>query len=57
MDIRPVGNFVSVVDAVRCAVKVQREMAGRNTDVPSDRRIEFRMGIGEVRARCHRYRQ
>jgi len=45
MDIRPVGNFASVVDAVRCAVEVQREMAGRNTDVPSDRRIEFRLGI------------
>ena len=39
------GNFASVVDAVRCAVEVQREMAGRNTDVPSDRRIEFRLGI------------
>jgi class 3 adenylate cyclase len=30
-------EFASVVDAVRCAVEVQREMAGRNTDVPSDR--------------------
>jgi TolB-like protein/class 3 adenylate cyclase len=38
-------EFASVVDAVRCAVEVQREMAERNTDVPSDRRIEFRMGI------------
>src|ERR1700732_5584078 len=38
-------GFASVVDAVRCAVEVQREMAERNTDVPSDRRIEFRMGI------------
>ena len=38
-------EFASVVDAVRCAVEVQREMAGRNTDVPSDRRIEFRLGI------------
>ena len=38
-------NFASVADAVRCAVEVQREMAGRNTDVPSDRHIEFRMGI------------
>src|SRR6201993_1118590 len=35
----------SVVDAVRCAVEVQREMAERNVDVPLDRRIEFRMGI------------
>src|SRR5215831_5791696 len=39
------AEFPSVVDAVRCAVEVQREMAGRNADAPSDRRIEFRMGI------------
>jgi adenylate cyclase len=38
-------EFVSVVDAVRCAVEVQREMARRNADMSSDRRIEFRMGI------------
>src|ERR1700746_2895262 len=38
-------EFASVVDAVRCAVEVQREMAERNTDVPPDDRIEFRMGI------------
>src|SRR6202163_4807576 len=38
-------EIASVVDAVRCAVEVQREMAERNADVPSDRRIEFRMGI------------
>jgi adenylate cyclase len=38
-------EFAIVVDAVRCAVEVQREMAERNADVPSDRRIEFRMGI------------
>ena len=38
-------EFASVVDAVRCAVEVQREMAERNADVPSDRRIELRMGI------------
>jgi adenylate cyclase len=38
-------EFASVVDAVRCAVEVQREMAERNVDVPSDRRIELRMGI------------
>src|SRR5215472_1705904 len=39
------AEFASVVDAVRCAVEVQREMAGRNADAPSDRRIEFRIGI------------
>src|SRR6476660_5690276 len=38
-------EFASVVDAVRCAVEVQREMAERHTDVAPDRRIEFRMGI------------
>src|SRR5262249_55721432 len=38
-------EFGSVVDAVRCAVEVQREMAERNTDVEPDNRIEFRMGI------------
>jgi len=37
--------FASVVDAVRCAVEVQREMAERNAGVAPDRRIEFRMGI------------
>jgi TolB-like protein/class 3 adenylate cyclase len=38
-------EFASVVDAVRCAVEVQRAMAERNADVPPDRRIELRMGI------------
>src|SRR3981189_3484658 len=38
-------EFVSVVDAVRCAVAVQREMAERNKAVPEDKRIEFRVGI------------
>ena len=39
------AEFASVVDAVRCAVEVQREMAGRNSGVAPDRRIEFRVGI------------
>jgi adenylate cyclase len=38
-------EFASVVEAVRCAVEVQRGIAKRNTDVPTDRRIEFRVGI------------
>jgi TolB-like protein len=38
-------EFASVVDALRCAVEVQRGMAQRNAEVPQDRRIEFRMGI------------
>jgi adenylate cyclase len=38
-------EFPSVVDAVRCAVEVQRVMAARNADIPTERRIEFRVGI------------
>ena len=38
-------EFPSVVDAIRCAVDVQRAMAARNADVPADQRIEFRIGI------------
>jgi adenylate cyclase len=38
-------EFASVVDAVRCAVEVQRGMTTRNTDLPAERRIEFRIGI------------
>jgi adenylate cyclase len=38
-------EFASVVDAVRCAVSVQRGMVSRNEGVPEDRRIIFRVGI------------
>lgn len=38
-------EFRSVVDAVRCAIEVQSSMLERNAGVPSDRRIEFRIGI------------
>src|ERR1700756_1965084 len=37
-------EFGSVVDALRCAVDVQREMNGRNADVPPDNRIGINMG-------------
>ena len=36
-------EFASVVDAVRCAVEVQRAMPERNTDVTADSRIELRI--------------
>jgi adenylate cyclase len=38
-------EFASVVDALRCAIGVQRGMAERNAQVPQEKRIEFRMGI------------
>jgi len=38
-------EFPSVVDAVRCAVEVQRGMADRNTGITPDQRLDFRIGI------------
>ncbi len=38
-------EFASVVDAVVCAVDIQRKMIAGNQDVPADRRIVFRIGI------------
>src|SRR6516165_7138994 len=38
-------EFVSVVDALRCAGEIQAALAERNGEVPADRRIEFRIGI------------
>jgi adenylate cyclase len=38
-------EFRSVVDAVNCAIEVQRAMVERNAEVASDKRIEFRIGI------------
>jgi adenylate cyclase len=38
-------EFSSVVDAVRCAVDVQRGMAERNAEVPAESRIQLRIGI------------
>ena len=45
----PVGNllaeFASVVDAVECAVEIQKELKGRNDELPKERRMPFRIGI------------
>ncbi len=38
-------EFASVVDAVRCAVEVQRAMVDRNAETPEDKRITFRIGV------------
>jgi len=39
------SEFASVVDAVRCAVEIQRGMMERERDIPKERRIAFRIGI------------
>jgi adenylate cyclase len=38
-------EFRSVVDAVRCAIELQNGMRERNTGVPDDQKIQFRVGI------------
>jgi adenylate cyclase len=39
------AEFASAVDAVNCAVEIQRELAERNTELPNERRMEFRIGV------------
>ncbi len=39
------ADFTSVVDAVQCAVEIQRELQRRNRDLPDDRKMEFRIGV------------
>jgi class 3 adenylate cyclase len=39
------AEFVSVVDAVHCAVDIQRMMAARNLDLPEDDRLNLRIGV------------
>jgi class 3 adenylate cyclase/pimeloyl-ACP methyl ester carboxylesterase len=38
-------EFASAVDAVRCAIDIQRALIERNAEIPEDRRIELRIGI------------
>jgi TolB-like protein/class 3 adenylate cyclase len=38
-------EFRSVVDAVNCAIEIQRAMVERNAEVAPDKRIEFRVGV------------
>ena len=42
---RLLAEFQSVVDAVRCAVEVQRGMLDREPELPEERRIWFRIGV------------
>jgi len=39
------AEFPSVLDAVNCAVEIQRELAERNSEVPENRRMQFRIGV------------
>ena len=39
------AEFTSVVDAVNCAVEIQRDLAERNAELPYKRKMEFRIGI------------
>jgi len=39
------AEFLSVVDAVRCAVEIQEEFSVENAELPENRRMEFRIGI------------
>ena len=38
-------EFASVVDAVECAVEIQKELKTRNAELPENRRMEFRIGV------------
>src|ERR1700746_1949756 len=49
-EIKTIGDaflveFQSALEAAQCAIAIQRTLAHRNTDVPSDRRIEVKIGI------------
>jgi adenylate cyclase len=39
------AEFASVVDAVQCAVEVQRELRAKNVELPESRRMDFRIGV------------
>jgi adenylate cyclase len=39
------AEFASAVDAVQCAVAIQHQLRARNVDLPSERTMEFRIGI------------
>jgi adenylate cyclase len=49
------AEFPSVVDAVRCAVEIQRGMVERNAATPPENRIEFRIGINLGDVYCEFY--
>ena len=40
-----IAQFASVVDAVECAVEIQKKIETKNADVPEDRKMQFRIGV------------
>ncbi|MGD9043904.1 MAG: adenylate/guanylate cyclase domain-containing protein [Desulfobacterales bacterium] len=49
------AEFASVVDAVQCAVAVQKDIKSRNNELPENRRMQFRIGINR-RTKPHIWR-
>jgi adenylate cyclase len=39
------AEFGSVVDAMKCAVKIQETLKGKNAELPENRRMDFRIGV------------
>ena len=50
-----VAEFPSVVEAIRCAVEIQNEIAERNANVPEGEQMQFRIGVNL--GRCDRRRE
>ena len=40
-----IAEFPSVVEAIRCAVEIQNEIAERNANVPEGEQMQFRIGV------------
>ena len=40
-----VAEFPSIVEAIRCAVEIQNEIAERNASIPESERMQFRIGV------------
>ena len=40
-----VSEFPSIIEAIRCAVEIQNEIAERNSSVPESRQMQFRIGV------------
>lgn len=49
------AGFGSVVDAVNCAIEIQRQLEERNAEFPNRRRMEFhKLGVFSLHGKPHR---